>query len=295
MVSMFQGWRFQHWKQASLWIAKKIRRQRIRGITRRRSKSNARGACRIIEDNSTSHFCTIESHENDSKTRKLGALWTETERRWKAIFHLRTAVQRQQEKIFCIGLWLEMRSGYSTPTPRRKNTTLSPVNRCHRSQHQYHGRTFVVRRSCSVSDGTKRVLFTMSYWNLAIPLRAIGIGYNWFIWAVHCEKDGRNTSKDMIKLFFFMTTLGLMSLKSKKNICKRSNGTFYRTRRILWTLFLLITDCSEGCTSPIWQVTSSLLSQKSKISFKRRIIFSKWNSKIAWEMGKSSRQRWTIL
>jgi len=30
-----------------LWTAKKIRRQRIRGITRRRSESNARGVCRI--------------------------------------------------------------------------------------------------------------------------------------------------------------------------------------------------------------------------------------------------------
>jgi len=35
-----------------------------------------------------------------------------------------------------------MRSGYSTTTPRRKNTTLSPVNR---PQYQHHGRTFMVR------------------------------------------------------------------------------------------------------------------------------------------------------
>ena len=27
----------------------------------------------------------------------------------------------------------------------------------------------------------------------------------------------------------------------------------------------------------------------------KRIIFSRWNSKIAWEMGKSNRQRWTIF
>jgi len=53
---------------------KKIRRQRIRGITRRRSELNARGACRIIGGNSTSRFCTIESHGDDSKTRKLDAL-----------------------------------------------------------------------------------------------------------------------------------------------------------------------------------------------------------------------------
>jgi len=56
--------------KTSLWIAKKIRRQRIRSITRR-SESNARGACRIIGGNSTSRFYMIESHGNDSKTRKL--------------------------------------------------------------------------------------------------------------------------------------------------------------------------------------------------------------------------------
>jgi len=37
-------------------------------------ESNARGVCRIIGGNSTSHFCTIESHGNDSKTRKLCVL-----------------------------------------------------------------------------------------------------------------------------------------------------------------------------------------------------------------------------
>ena len=78
---------------------KKIRRQRIRGITRRRSELNARGACRIIGGNSTSRFCTIESHGDDSKTRKLDALWIETERYWKAIFHLQT-VDSKIEKRF---------------------------------------------------------------------------------------------------------------------------------------------------------------------------------------------------
>ena len=96
----FQGWRFQRWRQASLWIAKKIRRQKIRDITRRRSESNARRACRIIGGNSTSRFCTTESHGNDLKTRKLGALWTETERHWKAIFHLWTIDSKTTEKRF---------------------------------------------------------------------------------------------------------------------------------------------------------------------------------------------------
>ena len=194
--------------------SQKNSRQRIRGITRgitrRRSETNARGACRIIEDNSISCFCMIESNGNDSKTRKLGALWNRET--LKDNFSLANSwFKDNREKIFCIGLWLKMRSEYSTITSRRKNTTLSPVNRCHRPQHQYHDRTFMVQSSCSVSGGTKRVLFIMSCWNLAIPLRAIDIGYNW---VVHCEKNGRNTSKNMIKLFFFITTLGFMSLKS---------------------------------------------------------------------------------
>ena len=160
MISTFQGWRFQCWRQASLWTAKKI--QRIRGITRRRSESNARGSCRIIGDNSTSHFCTIESHWKWFKNKEIGSLnWN----REKGDFSLANNwFKDNREKVFCIGLWLEMKSGYSTTIPRRKNTTLSSVNRCHRPQH--HGRTFMVRRSCSVSGGTKRVLFTMSCWNL---------------------------------------------------------------------------------------------------------------------------------
>ena len=176
--------------------SKKIREQR----------SNVRGACRIIGGNSTSHFCTIESHGNDSKTRKLGALWTETERRWKTIFHLRTADSKRTEKRFfatdCDWRWEVI---FYDNSKKKKYYARSIVA----IDLNINGRTFMVRRSCSVSSGTKRVLFTMSCWNLAIPLRAIGIGYNWFVWAVHCEKNDRNTSKDMIKLFFFNARLQL--------------------------------------------------------------------------------------
>ena len=54
--------------------SQKIRRQRIRGIIRKRSESNARGACRIIGGNTISRFYTIESHGNDAITKKLGVL-----------------------------------------------------------------------------------------------------------------------------------------------------------------------------------------------------------------------------
>ena len=90
--------------------------QRIRGITRRRSESNARGACRIIGDNSTSRFCTIKSHGNDSKTRKLDYELKSRERRF---FICEQLIQRQQRKGF-FASDCDWRNGYSTTTLRRK-------------------------------------------------------------------------------------------------------------------------------------------------------------------------------
>jgi len=108
-----------------------------------------------------------------------------------------------------------MRSGYSMTTPRRKNTTLSPVNRCQSistsTPPNIHGSKIML---CIWWDQKDLV-----YYELLKPgnsITAIDIGYNWFVWAVHCEKNGRNTSKDMIKLFFFMTTLGFMFTKIVK-------------------------------------------------------------------------------
>jgi len=71
---------------------------------------------------------------------------------------------------------------------------------------------------------------------------------------------------------------------------------FYRTRRIL---LLLITGCSEGMQHDL-TVTGSLLSQKSKIGSKigsprKTSHFFRDGIRKLPEMGKSSRQRWTIL
>jgi len=180
----------------------------------------------------------------------------------RRFFTCEQLIQKQQRKgFFCIGLWLEMRSGYSTTTPRRKNTMLSPVNSCHRPQHQHHGRTFMIRRSCSVSGETKRILFTMSCWNLAIPLRAIGIGYNWFVWAALREKRPEYEQRHD-KVIFLLTTLGL-SQKSYKNIWKCSNGILPHPPY-----------SPDIVPSDYWlfwrmqQVTGSLLLQKSKIGSK---------------------------
>jgi len=162
---------------------------------------------------STSRFCTIESHGNDSKTRKLGALWwcllkpRDVERRF---FTCEQLIQTQQRKGFLRIVtgdekWIfynKKKKYYAKPGQSLPSTSTStPRSNIHNSKIML----------CIWWDQKDLV-----YWaaEMMIPLRAIGIGYNWFVWAVHCEKNGRNTSINMIKLFFFMTMLGLMSLKS---------------------------------------------------------------------------------
>ena len=92
-------------RQASLWTTKKIRRQRIRGITRRRSESNARGACRIIGGNSTSLYSVRLRAMGMIQKQKNWVLYElklrDVERRF---FTCEQLIQRQQRKGFCIGL-----------------------------------------------------------------------------------------------------------------------------------------------------------------------------------------------
>jgi len=92
MVLTFQGWRFQRWRQASLWI--------IRGINRRRSESNVRGAYRIIGGNSTSRFCTIESHGMIQKQGNWVPYELKSGDVKKRFFTCEQLIQRQQRKDF---------------------------------------------------------------------------------------------------------------------------------------------------------------------------------------------------
>ena len=197
--------------------SKKIRRQRIRGITRRRSESNARGACRIIGGNSISRFCTIESHENDSKTRKLVMNWKRET--LKGDFSLANSwFKGNREKVFCIGLWLKMRSGYSekwlsTITPRRKNTTLRSISLPSTStstlRPNIHGSKIML---CIWWDQKGLV-----YYELLKPGDSI-TGNRYRLQLIRLSRALREKQPEYEQrhdiIFFFMTTFGLMSLKS---------------------------------------------------------------------------------
>ena len=113
-----------------------------------------------------------------------------------------------REKIFCIGLWLEMRIFYDNP---KKKKYYAKPGRCHRPQHQHHGRTFMIRRSCSIFSGTKRSC-------LLWAAETCWFHYGRLISAIDSFEPciARKTAgiRAKTKLFFFMTTLGLILLKS---------------------------------------------------------------------------------
>ena len=68
----------------------------------------------------------------------------------------------------------------------------------------------------------------------------IGIGYNWFVWLVHCEKNEWNMSKNMIKLFFFMTTLGFAVAKIVKKYLETQMGCFTAVFSGHYSFWLLV-------------------------------------------------------
>jgi len=157
-----------------------------------------------------------------------------------------------------------MRSGYSTTIPRRKNTTLRPVNRCHRLQHQ-HYRTFIIRKSCSVSGGNQKNLV---YYELLKP--GDSITGDWYrLQLIHLSHALREKRPEHEQRHDKVILLHDNARPHITKIVKKYLETLKwdRTRRILRILLLLITSCFEGCNT-IWQVTDSLLSQKSKINSK---------------------------
>jgi len=78
----------------------------------------------------------------------------------RRFFTCEQLIKRQQRKGFLCRIVIEDEK-WIFYNPKKKKY-YSKVNRCHRPQHQHHGRTFMIRKSCSVSGGTKRVLFTMN-------------------------------------------------------------------------------------------------------------------------------------
>jgi len=64
-------------------------------------------------------------------------------------------------------------------------------------------------------------------------------------------------------------------IKKYLEFWKRSNEMFYRIRRILRTLLLLITGCSEGCSKSPVHFFRRNRKLAPKLDRQRRVIFSR--------------------
>jgi len=183
-----------------------------------------------------------------------------------------------------------MRSGYSTTTPRRKNTTLSSVNRCHWPQHQHHAahswfEDHLVRpkRSC--------------LYELLKPGDSI-TGDRYRLQLIRFSREKRSEYE---QIYDKVILLHDNARPHVAKILKKYLETLKCFTAPIFSrqLLLLITGCPKDAArfgkSPIYFFRRNRKLAPKLDHLQRRVIFSRWNSKIAWEMGKSSRQRWTIL
>ena len=94
----------------------------------------------------TSHFKTPQSHGNDSKARKLGAVRVEAER---CLFACEQLLERQRRKGFLHRIVTGDGNGFITITPSAENHGEFPAM----LPHRWPNRIFMAPRSCSVFGG----------------------------------------------------------------------------------------------------------------------------------------------
>ena len=94
-------WKWWFWlgRRKTSWAAKKVIRWRNDSITWWKLLPNTRRARRIFGSDSSSHLKTFKSSRIHSKARKLGSTWTQAERRWKTVLHVRNATGTPQKEV----------------------------------------------------------------------------------------------------------------------------------------------------------------------------------------------------
>jgi len=186
-----------------------------------------------------------------------------------------------------------MRSGYSTTTPRRENTKPSQsllLTSISTSRPNIHDSKIML---CIWWDQKDLVYYELlkpgdSITDDRYRLQLIRLSY---ALRKRPEHEQRHD-----KIILFHDNARPHTVKVVKKIFENAQMGCFTASAVFSGLRLLITGYSEGCSkSPVhffrrnWKLAPKL------DRLQRQVIFLRWNSKIAWEMGKNSRQRWTIL
>jgi len=183
-------------------------------MIRRRLESNARGACRIIGADSTSRFCTIESHRNDSKIRKLGLMKPrDVERRF---FTCEQLIQRQQKKGFLHRIVTRDEKWIFYDNPKKKKYYAKPGQLSRPSTSTSTPRPNIHDSKIMLCIWWDQKGLVYLFYELLKPEFHYGQSVSAIIDLFEpciTSKTAGIRAKNMIKLFFFMTMLGLMSLK----------------------------------------------------------------------------------
>ena len=82
-----------------IWSVKSLKMKNWKHYSMKIVVKHKKRAHRIFGSHSSSHFKTFKSSRIHSKARKLGSTWTQAERRWKAVLHVRNAAGMPQKEV----------------------------------------------------------------------------------------------------------------------------------------------------------------------------------------------------
>jgi len=230
------------------------------------------------------------------KVQKQGncTLWIETERRWKAIFHLRTADSKTTEKGFLHRIVTGDEKWIFYDNPKRKKYYAKlgqslPSTSTSTPRPNIHSSKIML---CIWWDQKDLVYYELKPGDSITGDRLQLTRLSRALWEKRPEYEQRHDKVILLNdnarprvtkvVKKYLETLKWDDLPHppySPDIAPFNYWLFRRMQQIVgrFTSFAEIEN---------WRKLDRL---------QRRVIFSRWNLKIAWKMGQSSRQWWTII
>jgi len=123
----------------------------------------------------------------------------------------------------------------------------------------------------------------MNCWNLVIPLRAIGIGYNWFVWALREKRSEYEQRHDKVILLHDAWPYVVKVLKKYLETLKWILPHPSYSPDIAPSDYWLFRRMQHDLTSHRFTSFAKIENWLQNWIASKDEFFSRWNSKIAWE------------